>query len=812
MTYDTGPSPGAGRGKRPYRAAYQQARSSGRSGYGYGGGGGDDLLRAKADNEPTHLDQQLENTRAMDAIDERMGFHRFQEGPPRLGWLINMHPTLVHDKDTPSGRAGVDYYFLEEDGNTFKATIVYSPYFLIACKPGTESEVEDYLKKQYEGTIEHIEQVHKEDLKMANHLLGLKRAFIKLSFRSVRELLTIRKIIMPAVKHNASKTDTELDAMMMGADPLSDQLRDTTLSKRTATEILDNIVDIREYDIPYYIRVAIDNDIRVGLWYDVRATNGTITLTHRADLVKRPEPVVLAFDIETTKLPLKFPDAAIDSIMMISYMVDGQDGRAIRMAPLTAMHQGYLITNRDIVSQDIDDFEYTPKPEFDGPFHIFNEADEAIGFFKDEQDEYKSHYAIHMDCFRWVKRDSYLPVGSHGLKAVAKAKLGYNPDEIDPEDMTRFAAERPQTLAQYSVSDAVATYYLYMKYVHPFIFSLCNIIPSNGDEVLRKGSGTLCELLLMVEAYRANVIIPNKYQEPHEKLFDGHLLESETYVGGHVEALEAGVFRSDIPIQFKIVPSAAQQLIDQVDAAIRFTVEVENKRQMSDVLNYDEIRADIVGRLADLRDRPERQEEPRIYHLDVAAMYPNIILTNRLQPDAIVDERICATCDFNLPGKQCDRRMNWLWRGQYFQADRNEYRMIKNQLLTEQFPGRRPTDPMQPFHQLPPAEQTTIIRKRIGDYSRRVYTRLHATKVVEREAIICQRENPFYINTVRSFRDRRYEYKGLHKTWKKRLDTAANAAEQDEARKMVIVYDSLQLAHKCILTSFYGYVMRKAAR
>ena len=63
---------------------------------------------------------------------------------------------------------------------------------------------------------------------------------------------------------------------------------------------------------------------------------------------------------------------------------------------------------------------------------------------------------------------------------------------------TRFAQEQPQRLAQYSVSDAVATYYLYMKYVHPFIFSLCNIIPSNGDEVLRKGSGTLCELLLMV--------------------------------------------------------------------------------------------------------------------------------------------------------------------------------------------------------------------------------------------------------------------------------------------------------------------------
>ena len=29
-------------------------------------------------------------------------------------------------------------------------------------------------------------------------------------------------------------------------------------------------------------------------------------------------------------------------------------------------------------------------------------------------------------------------------------------------------------------------------------------------------------------------------------------------------------------------------------------------------------------------------EVPLIYHLDVAAMYPNIILTNRLQPSSIV--------------------------------------------------------------------------------------------------------------------------------------------------------------------------------
>lgn len=44
-------------------------------------------------------------------------------------------------------------------------------------------------------------------------------------------------------------------------------------------------------------------------------------------------------------------------------------------------------------------------------------------------------------------------------------------------------------------------------------------------------------------------------------MFDGHLLASETYVGGHVEALEAGVFRSDIPTNFKVVPAAVQKVL-----------------------------------------------------------------------------------------------------------------------------------------------------------------------------------------------------------------------------------------------------------
>ena len=65
---------------------------------------------------------------------------------------------------------------------------------------------------------------------------------------------------------------------------------------------------------------------------------------------------------------------------------------------------------------------------------------ENIG--KTSSKRHRARFAVHMDAFAWVKRDSYLPQGSQGLKAVTKEKLGYEPFEIDPEDMTPFAVEK----------------------------------------------------------------------------------------------------------------------------------------------------------------------------------------------------------------------------------------------------------------------------------------------------------------------------------------------------------------------------------
>lgn len=54
-----------------------------------------------------------------------------------------------------------------------------------------------------------------------------------------------------------------------------------------------------------------------------------------------------------------------------------------------------------------------------------------------------------------------------------------------------------------------------------------------------------------------------------------------------------------------------------------------------------------------------------------------------------------------------------------------------------------------------------------------VYKRVLDKPVQEqRQAGVCQRENDFYVGTVRAFRDRRYEYKALNKKWKGALEAA----------------------------------------
>lgn len=837
-----------------------------------------------------------------DALDKKLGFPLLSEvleqeeearadagsepasgsAEPKLGWLLNIRATTL--PDPAEGKyevSAVELYFLQQDGRAFKTRVIYQPYLYVRPEPNRAQEVIAYCLRKFEGVVAKAERVLREDLDMANHLSGKKAVYVKLSFSTVHDLVSVKQALAPIVARNQEQQKARQAYAIQGQVRDQDNEDDAMMGisgRQTTDESETALAELREYDVPYTMRVAIDLHISVGAWYNVRydptAPYAPSDIERLVDMVEKAEPVVCAFDIETTKAPLKFPDSQVDQIYMISYMID---------------RQGYLIVNREFVSEDIHDFEYTPKESYPGPFIVFNEPNEEAllrRFFEHVVDvqphifvsyngdffdwpfidarakvhgmdiadelgvsldlrsgEYRGRCSVHMDAFCWVKRDSYLPQGSQGLKAVTRYKLGYDPVEVDAEDMLPLARDEPLKMASYSVSDAVATFYLYDKYVHLFVFSLCTIIPLGSEDVLRKGSGTLCESLLMVEAFRGNIICPNKQSSAHqEKFHKGHLVENETYVGGHVECLESGVFRADFAYDFNLVPSAFQQLIDNVDRDLQFSLEVEMEVGLDRVTNYDEVKAAIVSQLEGLRERPKRKETPLIYHLDVAAMYPNIILTNRLQPCAMVNEADCAACVYNtecgksaLKGKDedeaCQRDMEWIWRGDFYPATRPEYYSIKTQLEYENFPASTgkggdaadenganassAASKLVPYGQLNEERQHQLLKQRFKSYCSSVYKKIKVTEEERRSATVCMRENPFYVNTVRSFRDRRYEYKTLTKTWKKKQSQAESQHDllaKTEAQNKCLLFDSLQLAHKCILNSFYGYVMRKGAR
>lgn len=69
--------------------------------------------------------------------------------------------------------------------------------------------------------------------------------------------------------------------------------------------------------------------------------------------------------------------------------------------------------------------------------------------------------------------------------------------------------------------------------------------------------------------------------------------------------------------------------MESIPKVMKHAIEVEENVPLELVTNFEEICAQIKEKLQTLRDHPNRLENPIIYHLDVGAMYPNIILTNR---------------------------------------------------------------------------------------------------------------------------------------------------------------------------------------
>jgi DNA polymerase epsilon subunit 1 len=113
-----------------------------------------------------------------------------------------------------------------------------------------------------------------------NHLMGYRREYIALSFRNQTDLFSVRRDLLPLANKNREMLDAvDTYAEVVAGESTADQLGGAAMEidmedawgmggggrggfvkdvKDKQMNPQDAILDIREYDVPYYLRVAID--------------------------------------------------------------------------------------------------------------------------------------------------------------------------------------------------------------------------------------------------------------------------------------------------------------------------------------------------------------------------------------------------------------------------------------------------------------------------------------------------------------------------------------------------------------------------
>jgi DNA polymerase epsilon subunit 1 len=99
----------------------------------------------------------------------------------------------------------------------------------------------------------------------------LKAKYIKISFPNIQDLLNVRKFILERVEKNSKKFNTEAyefesyHESNLSSDEEDDdmtveaqQANSIQIRGSSQVAVMDSIIDAREYDVSYHIRVAID--------------------------------------------------------------------------------------------------------------------------------------------------------------------------------------------------------------------------------------------------------------------------------------------------------------------------------------------------------------------------------------------------------------------------------------------------------------------------------------------------------------------------------------------------------------------------
>lgn len=325
---------------------------------------------------------------------------------------------------------------------------------------------------------------------------------------------------------------------------------------------LKSVKEIREYDIPFYRRYLIDNDLHPMNIMEVKGKTIKTLENGRCifEIQDKPRDIglnteklkILSFNIEASAKH-GTPNVKEHPIIMVSFSSNQGFQKIITTQKSSQKFVETVSTEEELIQSYIDtvnsedpdillgynsdryDFPYlTGRAEELGvPLKLGVDGSKLKIRFNGRRNAATIRGRVHIDLYSNLRR--HLPLEHHTLKRVYKELFGADKVDIpDHEIYTSFqeGGERLETLFKYAITDVEAVTKIGEKML-PLSIELTRIVGQPLFDVSRMGSGKQVEWYLIRKAYESGKIAPNKF---------GNYLRD--VVGGYVEEPIQGLHRN----------------------------------------------------------------------------------------------------------------------------------------------------------------------------------------------------------------------------------------------------------------------------
>ncbi|WP_405270745.1 DNA polymerase domain-containing protein [Methanobrevibacter sp.] len=381
--------------------------------------------------------------------------------------------------------------------------------------------------------------------------------------------------------------------------------------KRDSLRDLESVIQIREFDIPFYRRYLMDRDVipmtevtaigeELDSFLDLDSSKHDVEIIKLTESLKRTENYpqnfrILSFDLEVRN-PHGMPDSEEDEIIMIgvasnfginqviSTKTNSPDRKDFvkQVASEKEMIEEFVNIIKDnnvdiIVGYNSDNFDF---PYLKDRAKIFG-IDLDIGMDESDVRFIRRGYAnaasfkglIHVDLYLVMRR--YMTLERYTLERVYYELFGEEKIDVPGDRIWEFwdnEGEELDNLFDYSLDDVVSTLKI-AEQTLPLNLELTRIIGQPLFDVSRMATGQQAEWFLVKQAYFDEEIVPNKQGSNF-----ADRASAEDNEGGYVREPEKGLHENLVQFDFRsLYPSII--ISKNISPDVMFLGDVENEEE-----------------------------------------------------------------------------------------------------------------------------------------------------------------------------------------------------------------------------------------